>query len=198
MKTNPPPLPTKSFWKKNLKWGLIVLGVVLYATHSLLIKTYIVQAFKIPSGAMVPTLLVGDHIITDKTFDPVEVKHGDIIVFQYPKNHGLKFVKRVIGKPGNEILVRAKKIYINKNLLEENYVIHLDPGINPDRDHYGPVTVPADSLFVMGDNRDASNDSRFFGFVHFNEVVAKVTYIYWSWDAETSSVRWERVGKKIE
>jgi signal peptidase I len=111
------------------------------------------------------------------------------------------FLKRVIGLPGDLIEIKDKEIYVNKNLFNEDYVIHTDKNIIPagvrPRDNLGPLRVPHDSLFVLGDNRDASFDSRFWGFVDLGKVKGKVTRIYWSWDEKKSQVRWDRIGDTV-
>ncbi len=167
-----------------------------------LLRTFVVQAFKIASGAMKPTLLVGDHILVNKlpkTTDQIE--RGDIIVFQYPPDPRKDFIKRVVGLPGDLFEIRDKEIYVNNNPLKEGYVIHTDKNIIPagvkPRDNFGPISIPENFLFVLGDNRDASFDSRFWGFVDLSKVKGKVTKIYWSWDKENSQVRWDRIGHTV-
>jgi len=155
-----------------------------------------------PSGSMKPTLLVGDHILADKfPLNLDKIERGDIIVFVYPPDPRKDFVKRVVGLPGETIEIRDRELYIDGNLLEENYVLHIDNHIFPadvnSRDNFGPIRVPENSLFVLGDNREASYDSRFWGFVELTKVKGKVTKIYWSWDKENSQVRWERIGKTV-
>lgn len=188
------------------KWIIIIsilaAGCVLYITLPLLIRTYIIQAYKMPSGSMKPTLLVGDHILADKfPLNLDKIERGDIIVFVYPPDPRKDFVKRVVGLPGETIEIRDRELYIDGNLLEENYVLHIDNHIFPadvnSRDNFGPIRVPENSLFVLGDNREASYDSRFWGFVELTKVKGKVTKIYWSWDKENSQVRWERIGKTV-
>jgi len=151
---------------------------------------------------MKPTLLVGDHILADKfPLNLDKIERGDIIVFVYPPDPRKDFVKRVVGLPGETIEIRDRELYIDGNLLEENYVLHIDNHIFPadvnSRDNFGPIRVPENSLFVLGDNREASYDSRFWGFVELTKVKGKVTKIYWSWDKENSQVRWERIGKTV-
>ncbi len=181
---------------------IIAVVCILSILLPLLIRTFVIQAFKIPSGAMRPTLLVGDHILVNK-FSNIrhKLKRGDIIVFIYPKDERIDFVKRIIGLPGDSIEIRNKALYINGILFEEDYVSHGDPQIIPadknPRDNLGPIILPSNSIFVMGDNRDASFDSRFWGFVEMSKVKGKVARIYWSWDKEGSGVRWERVGKMV-
>jgi len=185
----------------------IVIALVL----ALFIRTFIVQAFKIPSGSMIPTLLIGDHILVNKfiygvknpftgqVLIPVkDVERKDVIVFQYPVNPDQDFIKRVIGLPGDRIEIVDKQVYVNgekfvvKNAIFQNPVIY-PAGMQP-RDNLGPLTVPPDSYFVMGDNRDNSLDSRFWGVVPAANIKGKAFIIYWSWDSSDFSVRWQRIG----
>lgn len=182
--------------------AIVAVCCILYAAAPFLLRTFVVQAFKIPSGAMEPTLLVGDHILVDKlpkTEDQIE--RGDIIVFPFPQDPRKDFIKRVVGLPGELIEIRDKVVYVNKSKLQEDYTIHTDKNIIPagvrPRDNLGPIRVPQNSLFVLGDNRDASFDSRFWGFIDLSKVKGKAIRIYWSWDKENSQVRWDRIGQTI-
>ena len=197
---------------ENIK--IIVFALLL----ALFIRTFVIQPFKIPSESMVPTLLVGDYIFVSKfiygvknpfngaTLIPISTpKANDIIVFQYPRDHSLDYIKRVIAVAGDKVEIREKQIFINDKLFED---IHgeYDPGVDiraiAPRDTFGPVTVPPHSLFVMGDNRDNSEASRYWGFVDLNEVRGEAWGIYWSWDmrlplfspARLQSIRWNRIG----
>jgi signal peptidase I len=197
--------------KKNIfrEYGEAILIAVILA---LFIRTFVVQAFKIPSGSMKPTLLVGDHILVNKFIYGVKVpfsnitliplkdpKRGDIVVFKFPEDPKKDFIKRVIAVAGDTVQIRNKKVYINDKPMEDPYGSHLDPHLIPGgarpRDNLGPVTVPPNSLFVMGDNRDHSYDSRFWGFVNQSAVKGKAFIIYWSWDKENLGVRWRRLGR---
>lgn len=176
----------------------IAIAVIL----ALIIRTFVVQAFKIPSGSMLPTLQIGDHILVSKfIYYFTEPKRGDIIVFKFPQDERRDFIKRVIGLPGETIEVRDKQVYINGRPLEEPYAVHLDTSIlsNPHspRDQFGPVRIPEGHLFVMGDNRDHSMDSRFWGFLDMREVKGKAFLIYWSWDKQHLRPRWRRIGCPI-
>ena len=168
---------------------------------------------------MEPTLLVGDHILVNKFIYGIRVpivnneifpikspKQFDIIVFQYPKNRSVDYIKRVIGLPFQKIQVIDKKIYINDKLLKDSFGYYSDPRILPGpRDNFGPVVVPANHYFVMGDNRDNSSDSRFWGFVPNRDLVGEAFVIYWSWrgngsptmNPSTSFIRWNRFGKLL-
>jgi signal peptidase I len=188
----------------------IVIAVVL----ALFIQSFVVQAFKIPSGSMKDTLLVGDHILVNKFLYGVEIPFTDIhvlplrkphrldvVVFKYPEDETKDFIKRVIGLPGDSVEVRNKIVYVNDVPLKEPYTIHTQDTVYPaevqPRDNFGPVTVPANSYFVMGDNRDQSLDSRFWGFVKQNKIEGEAFLIYWSWDRDKTWVRWRRIGRLI-
>ncbi len=202
--------------KKNLAQTLreYAQAILLALVLALFIRTFIVQAFKIPSGSMIPTLLVGDHILVNKfiygvrnpltreTWIPFKTpQRGDVIVFIYPLDRHKDFIKRVIGIGGDVVEIINKQVYVNGRPLEEPYVIHTDPKIIPGniqpRDNMPPVKVPPGYLFVMGDNRDQSYDSRFWGFVPLKDVKGKAFVIYWSWDREHFRIRWRRIGHLI-
>ncbi|MDD5169957.1 MAG: signal peptidase I, partial [Syntrophales bacterium] len=128
-------------------------------------------------------------------------KRDDIIVFIYPEDRSKDFIKRVIGVPGDTIEIRIKKIFLNGLPSQDSHGDYVDDFIIPStvqpRDNYGPQTVPPGKLFVMGDNRDQSYDSRFWGFVEMKDVMGKAFIIYWSWNKEESNVRWGRIGQLI-
>jgi len=180
----------------------IVIAVIL----ALFIRTFVVQAFKIPTGSMENNLLIGDHLLVNKfVFGPTEsamertllpvgtVRRGDVVVFKFPVEPERDFIKRVIGLPGETVELRQKKVYINGSPLEEPYVHFLEPpGGDPTlheftsydlRERYGPVTVPPNQYFVMGDNRDNSQDSRYWGFLPRDYIKGKALLIYWSYEA---------------
>jgi signal peptidase I len=188
----------------------LLIAVVL----ALFIRTFVVQAFKIPSGSMIETLSIGDHILvnkfiygvkipfTDEILIPVSRPHrGDVIVFKYPEDESKDFIKRVVGEPGDVVEIGNKQVVVNGKPLEEHYAIHRDPAVYPrevqPRDNFGPFIVPQDSYFVMGDNRDHSMDSRYWGVVKLNKIKGKAFIIYWSWDKGRYWVRWERIAKTI-
>jgi signal peptidase I len=189
-------------------------SIIIAILIALFIRTFIICAYKIPSRSMVPTLLVGDHILVSKfiygvkipllrrTIIPVsEPKKGEIVVFIYPNDRSKDFIKRVIGVAGDKIEIKNKKIFINDQPFQDSYGIFSDSLILPKsmqpRDNFGPVTVPEKSIFVMGDNRDESLDSRFWGFVNLKDVEGKAFIIYWSWNRDESNLRWQRVGKLL-
>ncbi|MCD6574456.1 signal peptidase I [Candidatus Aerophobetes bacterium] len=167
---------------KHLEWiKETVETVVIALVLAFLIRTFVVQTFWIPSGSMEPTLLVGDRIMAYKLFYGIsKVKRGDILIFKFPLDPRKDFVKRVIGLPGDTIEIRDKKVYINGKRLIEPYVFHSDRwNTGFPRDEYGPVKVPPGSLFVLGDNRDSSEDSRYWGYVPQKNIIGEVFLIYW-------------------
>jgi signal peptidase I len=186
-------------------------AIIIAILIAVVVRTFVVQAFKIPSRSMVPTLLVGDHILVNKFIYGVKVpflrktiipitnpQRGDIVVFIYPNDRSKDYIKRVIGVSGDTIEIKNKIIFINGKQYSDAYGIYSDnviyPGSMQPRDNFGPVTVPPESLFVMGDNRDESADSRFWGFVDLKDVEGKAFIIYWSWNHEETNLRWQRLG----
>jgi signal peptidase I len=167
----------KPLWREYAE--AIVTALIL----ALIIRTYVVQAFKIPSGSMLETLQIGDHILVNKfiyTFR--EPKRGDIIVFKYPKDPDRDFIKRVIGLPGEILEIKHQQIYINNKPLNEDYVVHTDlenNNISP-RDNMKAFEIPLDCVFVMGDNRDSSMDSRYWGPLNLDMILGRAFMIYWS------------------
>ncbi len=187
-------------------------AIIIAILIALFIRTFVVQAFKIPSGSMKPTLQIGDHILVNKfiygikipyvrkTLIPItEPKRGDIIVFIYPVDRTKDFIKRVVGIGGDVIEIKNKKIFLNGSPYDDTHGVYTDKLVLPlsiqPRDNFGPVKVPEGSIFVMGDNRDQSYDSRFWGFVKLKDVMGKAFIIYWSWNGDDSNVRWNRFGK---
>jgi signal peptidase I len=177
----------------------IVIAVIL----ALFVRTWIVQAFKIPTGSMENNLLIGDHLLVNKfifgptassierTLLPVrDIRRGDVIVFKYPDEPDRDFIKRVIGLPGETLELRSKKVYIDGQPLDEPYVHFLEPASDYQettsfdvRERYGPVRVPEGQYFVMGDNRDNSQDSRYWGFLPRHYVKGRALMIYWSYES---------------
>ena len=192
----------------------IAIAVVL----ALFIRTFIVQAFKIPSGSMEDTLLVGDHLLVNKFiygikfpfvdkkfFSFTDPERGDVIVFRYPEDKDKDFIKRVAAVGGDKIEVKDKKVYVNDKPVDEPYAVFKSGktsffGFQKGRD-FGPFNVPKGTVFVMGDNRDNSHDSRFWGgtggTVDVNEIKGKAFILYWSWDSGNSRVRFGRIGDLI-
>ncbi len=198
----------KSRLRENVEAILVAILLALF------IRTFVVQAFKIPSGSMKDTLLIGDHILVNKFIYGVKLPYlqkvilpigkpdrGDIVVFKFPVEPEKDFIKRVVGIAGDMVEGRNKTIFVNGQPIEEGYTIKTDPTVYPAgiqaRDNFGPITVPNNSLFVMGDNRDQSFDSRFWGFVDLKVVSGKAFMIYWSWDSDDFSVRWNRLGNLL-
>jgi signal peptidase I len=192
----------------------IIIAILL----ALLIRAFVVQAFKIPSGSMKPTLQIGDHILVNKFIYGIKLKipftainftliptrspkRNDVVVFIYPEDPKKDFIKRVIGLPGDRLEVINKKVFINNQPLEDPHGFHTDLKIysplEQRRDNVGPIQIPPGHYFVMGDNRDESYDSRFWGFVKEKELIGEAFIIYWSWDRTRFGVRWERLGKLI-
>ncbi|WP_353117210.1 signal peptidase I [Nitratidesulfovibrio sp.] len=192
--------------QKSLLLEYVEALVVAFAL-AMLIRTFVVQAYKIPSGSMLETLQIGDHLLvnkfsygvklpfTHKVVLPVgDPQRGDIIVFEYPGDPSIDYIKRIVGQPGDVIEVRNKQLYRNGEAVQEAYIRHSQPGIvMPVRDSFGPVTVPEGHYFAMGDNRDDSQDSRFWGFVPRGAIRGKAWVIYWSWEG-LGNVRWDRIG----
>jgi signal peptidase I len=211
----PPPEFKKSTVREYFE--SIVIAVIL----ALFIRTFVVQAFKIPTGSMEENLLIGDHLLVNKfVFGPSEsqleravlpmktIKRGDVIVFKYPEEPDRDFIKRVIGLPGETLELRDKKVYVNGKMLDEPYVHFLQPPSAASefhemtsfdvRERYGPVTVPADHYFVMGDNRDNSQDSRYWGFLPRDYIKGKAWLIYWSYEAGREDYQDESTGAAIK
>jgi signal peptidase I len=231
--TQPERQKKKSFYKEWIEPFLIAAVVALF------IRQFIVEAFKIPSGSMIPTLTIGDHLLVNKfvygpripftdsrLFSWKEPKRGEIIVFKYPENEEKNFIKRIVGVPGDKIEIKNGKLFINDQmvpvtelgdyegkdqsgglpfyskpkLLEERLgtvqhrILYLrdQSGYN-----FGPKIIPRESVFVMGDNRDNSQDSRVWGFVNYSKILGRALIIYWSWDGNGRWVRWERIGTLI-
>ena len=195
---------TEPFKKSTLReyFESIVIAVIL----ALFVRTFVVQAFKIPTGSMENNLLIGDHLLVNKfVFGPSEtgierallpmgtVKRLDVIVFKYPEEPERDFIKRVIGLPGETVEIKNKAVYINGSKIDEPYVHFLEPPLDSEyaevhprgdgRDNWGPQTVPPGNLFVMGDNRDNSRDSRFWGFLPMDQVKGRALIVYWSYEA---------------
>jgi len=208
---NQPVAGTKSRQKSVAREYTEALLVALLLAF--FIRSFIVQAFKIPSGSMLPTLQIGDHILVNKflyglrlpyPFESTLVewkqpKRDDVIVFIYPKDRSKDFIKRVVGEPGDTVEIRHKQVFINGEKMDDPHANFADGDheIPGPRDNLGPVTIPQHQLFVMGDNRDRSHDGRFWGFVDLDDVKGKAFLIYWSWDGQDRWVRWERIGSLI-
>jgi signal peptidase I len=197
--------------KSKSKFVEYAEAIIIAILIAFFIRTFIVQAFKIPSGSMKPTLLIGDHILVNKFIYGVKIpfirknlisisepKRGDVIVFIYPEDRSKDFIKRVIGVGGDTIEIRNKKIFLNGLPFQDTHGVYVDdfiiPGTIQPRDNFGPMTVPKGAVFAMGDNRDQSYDSRFWGVVELKDVLGKAFIMYWSWNREDHNVRWSRLG----
>ncbi|RQD57622.1 MAG: signal peptidase I [Desulfonatronovibrio sp. MSAO_Bac4] len=194
-------------WQTMLKEYAEALIIALVL--ALFIRTFVVQAFKIPSGSMLQTLQIGDHLLVNKfkygihmpfmdrfifRFDGPEFQ--DIIVFEFPEDPSKDFIKRVVGVPGDVIEMRDKQFYRNGEQVHEEYIQNTDDRIVDRRDDFGPYTVPENNYFVLGDNRDESYDSRFWGIVEREKILGKAWIIYWSWEG-FSNIRWSRFGNRV-
>lgn len=192
----------KKYNKFYIYFAIYLLSAFFSPVEGVLIKHYLLQAFKIPSGAMEPSILVGDHILANKfVYNFEEPKRGDIIIFEYPEDLSKDFIKRVVGLGGDKIEITNKQVYINDEALEEQYAVFKAGdtssfGIQKSR-NFGPFTVPDGHFFVMGDNRDNSHDSRYWGTVAKEAIKGRATTVYWSWDRKSGSGRWDRIGIKF-
>ena len=191
----------------------IVIAVIL----ALFIRTFVVQAFKIPTGSMENNLLVGDHLLVNKfIFGPSEsafertvlpeatIRRGDVVVFKFPKEPERDFIKRVIGLPGETLEMREKKIYINGKPLDEPYIRYDEapstsgaPKLDDRREEYGPVTVPPHQYFMMGDNRDNSEDSRYWGYLKRDYIKGKALMVYWSYESDREDYEQDGLGATL-
>lgn len=191
----------------------LIIAVLL----ALVIRTFVVQAFKIPSGSMLPTLQIGDHILVNKfLYYFTSIKREDVIVFKFPQDESRDFIKRVIGLPGETLEIRGGQVFINGTPLSEPYAVFADGplGRGLERDHLGPLVIPPDHLFMMGDNRDRSMDSRVWGLLDVHKVKGKAFIVYFSIRSEDipyssvipgvvyvvahpSLIRWNRFGTII-
>ncbi len=192
-----------------------VEALVVALALALVIRTFVVQAFKIPSGSMLPTLQIGDHILVNKfLYGPrLEIpltqwalgrlpglrkpRASDVIVFIWPKDRSKDFIKRVIATEGQTVEVRNRQVLIDGKPWDDPHATW-SAHRGGQGDSYGPFTVPADSVFVMGDNRDQSYDSRFWGPVPIADIKGEALIIYWSWDGPDRWVRWDRIGRLVD
>jgi signal peptidase I len=205
--------------KKKLLWEY-VRAVMMALVLALIIRAFVIQAFTIPSGSMIPTLLVGDYILVNKFLlgSPVDLPFtninlfrmpglrrphkGDVIVFKFPVDPSKDFIKRVVAVEGDKIEERDKIIYVNGVPANEPFVRHTDNLVLPNRDNFEPIEIPKDKFFCMGDNRDNSRDSREWGFVDIKDVKGKALIVYFSKDTSypflrVDKVRFDRIGRLI-
>ena len=202
-------LPAEQHKSVAREYGEAMLIALLLAVF---IRTFFIQAYKIPSGSMEPTLLIGDHILVNKIvfglrmpdsilglqipglpygqylFHLEPVHRGDVVVFVFPPDRTKDFIKRVIAIAGDTIEVRNGEVWLNGQKMDDPHA-HFEAtpqerSPTSPRDNFGPITVPPGKLFMMGDNRDRSYDGRFWGFVDINDVEGRAVVIYWSWDSD--------------
>ncbi len=219
----------KKPWYREYGEALIVAAIL-----ALIIRSFVVQAFKIPSGSMEDTLLIGDHLLVNKFIYGTKIpltdsrilpirhpERGDVIVFEFPEDEGKSyfkrrdFIKRVVGVPGDRVEIRDKRVYVNGKPHSIPQEVHKDGSLalgglrscldvdtfpRPQlcRDYMPEIRVPEDQYFVMGDNRDRSFDSRFWGFVDESKIKGLAFIKYWSWNREKFAPRWNRIGRPIE
>ena len=221
-----------------LEWAKsFTIAIVLF----LFVRTFLVEAFKIPSGSMERTLLVGDFLLVNKMVYGAEVpftgKHlpairepqrGDVVVFQWPIDPSKNFVKRLVGVPGDTLMMRDGDLWVNGTLQDEKYVLHSDSLVDPtadefnwqkdyllrtaeaaevdhpSRNNWGPLVVPKDKYFVLGDNRDNSLDSRYWQFVPDSLIRGRPMFVYYSYDPDSldrmswlTRIRWTRIGERV-
>lgn len=208
--------PKKALTKKKNAWRENIEAIVIAIVIAMFIRTFIVQAFKIPSGSMLETLQIGDQILVNKFIYGVKIpftngktlisvkdpKREDIVVFKYPEDPSKDFIKRVVAVGGDSVEIIDKQLYVNdKPIARQPYAQYQDdriiPGKFSTRDNMRKILVPDKKLFVMGDNRDNSHDSRFWGFVDLTEIRGEAFMIYWSWNKEAFGVRWGRLGNLL-
>lgn len=207
-----PEAPTSLLRSRRSPWSDYLEALLIAVIFATFARTYVVQAFKIPSSSMEDNLLVGDHILVNKFvfgsfpsgrgFMPARaVRIGDIVVFRFPHEPSRDFIKRCIGRGGDRVEIRDKVVFVNDHALQESaYVVHRDPRIYPrsiflseeyrKRDNFGPITVPEGEFFFLGDNRDDSNDSRFWGTVPRDLVRGRALLVYWSFDSGYQGSDW--------
>jgi len=196
--------------KSRLRQNVESLGIAVLV--ALLVRSSVVEAFWVPSGSMLPTIQIGDHLFVNKLAYGMHlpfvgrevaqwrgVHRSDIVVFTSPVDHSTDLIKRVIAVGGDSVEIRSKQLYINGEKVPDPHASFTDPQVrsNVPRDNFGPVTVPPGKFFVMGDNRDQSYDSRYWGFADEGDVKGQATFIYWSWNSQAGwlqAVRWDRFG----
>jgi len=197
----------------------ILIALVL----AFFIRTFVVQAFKIPSGSMLPTLQIGDHLLVNKFIYGIKIPfsgktlipisspdRGDVIVFKFPKDPSIDYIKRVIAIPGDKLEIKNKEVFINGKKVDDPHAFLSDnqilSGSVSPRDNLGPIMIPEGKVFVMGDNRDNSYDSRFWGYVDEKAILGQAFLLYWSWDIKKSllsfdrwaSIRWSRIASWVD
>jgi signal peptidase I len=214
-----PALPSDTVEPKRRRKSIVreyAEAIAIAVLLALVIRSLVVQAFTIPSGSMMDTLLVGDYILVNKFLYGPELpltelhlpafrdpRRGDIIVFKYPQDEKRDFIKRIVATPGERVQIRGHQVLVNGKPLAESYTKFADSGVRGAEAYCGyaygcePTIVPPDSYFVMGDNRDNSQDSRYWGFVKRDKIKGKAFLIYWSWDGDRHWLRWWRLANYI-
>jgi signal peptidase I len=214
-----PALPSDTVEPKRRRKSIVreyAEAIAIAVLLALVIRSLVVQAFTIPSGSMMDTLLVGDYILVNKFLYGPELpltelhlpafrdpRRGDIIVFKYPQDEKRDFIKRIVATPGERVQIRGHQVLVNGKSLAESYTKFADSGVRGAEAYCGyaygcePTIVPPDSYFVMGDNRDNSQDSRYWGFVKRDKIKGKAFLIYWSWDGDRHWLRWWRLANYI-
>lgn len=181
--------------------GIQIFSISLSVVFALFIKSYVIKAYIAPSGSMAPTIIPGDYILNNKfIYRFISPQRGDVIVCKSPKNSN-PFIERIVAIGGDKIEIRNKILFINNEQIEEIYTTHSDPRVfektsNP-RDNFGPITIPTNEFFLLGDNRDNSYDSRFWGSIPLNDIYGKVFTIYWSKNPTTQQTRVSRIGTTL-
>ena len=182
-----------------------------YIVSKLIMLIKSMRFYKIPAGSLLPTIISGDWIVTLKFWSKENIKRRDLIVFPYPPEPSINYIKRVIGLPGEKLEIRKDQVFINGEMLDEPYA-YFDPNEKASRQNqgltdfqptsrYGPVVVPKGKLFVMGDNRYNSADSRYWGFVESETVESKAWFVYWSKNPDKDTfkgINFHRIFKKID
>lgn len=201
----------KHLIKPYNKWYIYLLAILIGSginySIELTIRENVIQGFKIPSGAMKPTLQIGDYVLCNHIYyQKNNPTLGDIVVFDYPLDERIKFIKRIIGVPGDTIEVKNNEAYVNNHKLDEPYALYSHPKKTPinRKKNFGPIIVPKNEYFVMGDNRENTRDSRYWGTVKRQKINGKAIIVYFSWDHEISSwnilnrlfsIRFSRIGE---
>jgi signal peptidase I len=198
--------PEKSRLRQNVEsiaWALVI---------ALAVRSSVVQAFWVPSGSMLPTIQIGDHIFVNKLAYSVKLplieaevarvgkpERNDVVVFVSPVDHSTDLIKRIVAVAGDRVEIKAKRLYVNGEPVEDVHAHFTDSSVsqNGPRDNLGPIIVPEGKVFVLGDNRDKSYDSRYWGFANVEDIKGKATFVYWSWDKGRHWPRLERLGHFI-
>ena len=190
--------------KGRIRQNVESIGLALLI--ALAVRSSVVQAFWVPSGSMLPTIQIGDHLFVNKLAYAVKLpmigqiakigdpQRNDIVVFISPVDHSTDLIKRLVAVAGDTVEIRNKKLFVNGQEVEDGHANFLDPHVNSNgpRDNYGPTKVPEGKVFALGDNRDRSYDSRYWGFADVADIKGKATFVYFSWDSDS---HWPRLGR---